>query len=530
MMTRSALDRLKIKTRLWGTIVLLLGLMATLIALAFLGARQSKADVSELLSQEFHAYELVAQIDSATRANARATLELFLLPPEARPGVRQGMNARRDQISQLLKELDGLVQSPEGRGFLATLTTERQAYVRSFTQAADLLEAGQHDAAQAQVRTAVLPQLERLQAPISQLLQFQRRQAEDRGHAIEVTLDRNSWLAVAVGLTALVLGLWSGALLIGSIMRPLTLAKDVAGEIRNGNLSVQFDVTGRHELSDLLHALHHMKDKLSEVMLRIQEGANAVASASGQIAAANQDLSNRTESQASSLQLTAAAMEEISSTVVQNASTTQNASALARQATDSAQTVGQLVQHLVTTMQDLHVSSGRIRDIVGVIDAIAFQTNILALNAAVEAARAGEQGRGFAVVAAEVRQLAQRSAQAAQEIRGIITENVDKMSAGNQVASEAGQSVKVALDSIRQVSTTVNEVDLATREQSQGIQQVGQAVSQLDEATQQNAALVEQTASATQHLDAQVQTLKSQINQFQLAPRGPAAVAIGYSA
>jgi methyl-accepting chemotaxis protein len=259
-----------------------------------------------------------------------------------------------------------------------------------------------------------------------------------------------------------------------------------------------------------------MQEHLAHVMMRIQESSIAVASASSEIAAANIDLSARTESQASALEETAATMEEMTSTVQSNTATTRRATQIAADATHTAQEVGDLVGRLVNTMNAVHESSGRIRDIVGVIDSIAFQTNILALNAAVEAARAGEQGRGFAVVASEVRALAQRSAKSAQEIKSIIEDNVSKMDAGNEVANQAGNSVRQVVDAIQKVSTTVAEVDVATREQSQGIEQVGQAVSMIDQTTQQNAALVEETSAATQNLDAQVQSLKRQIGRFQL--------------
>lgn len=209
-------------------------------------------------------------------------------------------------------------------------------------------------------------------------------------------------------------------------------------------------------------------------------------------------------------------MEEISSTVQQNANTTGSARQFAQTASQSAQDVGGMVSRVVSTMQDIHGSSTRIRDIVSVIDSIAFQTNILALNAAVEAARAGEQGRGFAVVASEVRALAQRSASAAQEIKTIIEENVSKMDLGNQEAMRAGKAVEESVQNIERVNQTIAEVDLASKEQAMGIGQVGEAVSQMDQVTQQNAALVEETAAATKNLDDQVQELKQQLARFRL--------------
>jgi methyl-accepting chemotaxis protein len=257
--------------------------------------------------------------------------------------------------------------------------------------------------------------------------------------------------------------------------------------------------------------------------MRIQESANSVANASTQIAAAKLDLSSRTEEQASALEETAATMEELTSTVQSNATTTGQAHQMAEKACGSAREVGGLVNPVVSTMHDIHASSQRIRDIVTVIDSIAFQTNILALNAAVEAARAGDQGRGFAVVASEVRALAQRSATAAQEIKGIIEDNVAKMTVGNEQANLAGEAVALAVQSIESVNQTIYEVDVASKEQSSGIGQVGEAVAQMDTVTQQNAALVEETAAATKHLDEQVQGLKAALNRFTIRPSNPTA-------
>ena len=259
-----------------------------------------------------------------------------------------------------------------------------------------------------------------------------------------------------------------------------------------------------------------MKQFLAQFILQIQDSAAQVANASSEIAAANIDLSSRTQNQATSLEETAAAMEEMTSTVHSNAQITQSANHLTAEVSVSAGKVGGLVANVVTTMEEINSSSKRIQDIIGVIDSIAFQTNILALNAAVEAARAGEQGRGFAVVATEVRSLAQRSAGAAQEIKAIIQDNVGKISNGNDLASQAGNAVATVVESIQKVNISMSEVALATREQSEGIAQVGQAVAQIDQATQQNAALVEETAAASSNLNDQVQALKTAINFFKI--------------
>jgi len=314
----------------------------------------------------------------------------------------------------------------------------------------------------------------------------------------------------------LVVGAIAAVRVIRSVMQPLQVAISAAERISNGNLSTAITVTSNDELAHMLRTLEQMRLSLAQVIENIHESAAQVRSASTEIAAANMDLSSRTESQASALQETASSMEQMTRTVQQNAELSQTASELAQQACSTAGNVGEQVNALVQTMQDIHQSSQRIRDIVGVIDSIAFQTNILALNAAVEAARAGEHGRGFAVVASEVRSLAQHSANAAQEIKAIIEDNVRKMDSGNVIAQQAGNSVSTVVESISSVNSTVSQVATATREQSSGIAQMGQAIQSLDETTQQNAALVEETAAASSHLDEQVQRLNETVNRFQL--------------
>ena len=285
----------------------------------------------------------------------------------------------------------------------------------------------------------------------------------------------------------------SAVLLMRSISRPLAVAMNAAREMASGNLTVEIQPSGRNELAAMLQELARMKHSLAQVVSQVQESAHHVSSASEEIAAANMDLSSRTEAQASSLEETAASMEEMTGTVKQNAGTTQQANDLAREASGAAKTVGELVSQVVRTMEDIHASSRRISDIVGVIDSIAFQTNILALNAAVEAARAGELGKGFAVVATEVRSLARRSATAAQEIKAIIQDSVHKMDAGSALVGRAG-------DSVTQVVQAIDRVNQ----------------SELDRATQQNAALVEQTAAASKSLDDQVQGLRGAVNHFRV--------------
>jgi methyl-accepting chemotaxis protein len=320
-------------------------------------------------------------------------------------------------------------------------------------------------------------------------------------------------------LVLLAVGSWVMVMVTRSTTRSIGEAVRLAEAVAEGDLTVRVQPRGRDEVGRLLHALAAMTARLGTVVGTVRLNAESVASASVQIAQGNTDLSQRTESQASALEQTAASMEELGSTVRQNADNARQADQLARDAAGVATQGGVVVQQVVETMRGIHASSARIGDIIGVIDGIAFQTNILALNAAVEAARAGEQGRGFAVVAGEVRSLAQRSASAAKEIKELITASVAQVATGTALVDQAGSTMGEIVESIRKVSGIVGEISSATVEQSEGVAQVGEAVSQMDNATQQNAALVEESAAAASSLRSQAQQLVDTVAMFRLQSR-----------
>jgi methyl-accepting chemotaxis protein len=301
-----------------------------------------------------------------------------------------------------------------------------------------------------------------------------------------------------------------------AIVRPLRAAIDVAGRIARGDLSEDVRVRGRDETAELLQALADMTVNLRQLVSDVAGGAHMVADTSGQIAQGNQDLSQRTEEQASTLEETASSMEELTSTVSLNAQNARQASQLAVGASEIARKGGQVVGQVVTTMAGISDSSRKIGDIIGVIDGIAFQTNILALNAAVEAARAGEQGRGFAVVAAEVRNLAQRSAAAAKEIKALIGESVDKVDTGGRLVGDAGKTMEEIVASVKKVSDLIAEIAAASEEQDAGIQQVNTAVTQMDQVVQQNASLVEEATAATESMRVQASSLLQMVGRFNL--------------
>ncbi|MES2263102.1 MAG: methyl-accepting chemotaxis protein [Pseudomonadota bacterium] len=339
-----------------------------------------------------------------------------------------------------------------------------------------------------------------------------------------VTADtRLMMILFTLGAVAVAVGVLCAIVITRSITVPLSGAVAVAQKVAAGELTSQVIVEGKDETSELLQALKDMNDSLVKTVGDVRSGTETITIASREIASGNADLSSRTESQASSLEETASSMEELTSTVKQNADNARQANQLAVSASSVAVKGGTVVSQVVETMGSIKASSSKIVDIIGVIDGIAFQTNILALNAAVEAARAGEQGRGFAVVASEVRNLAQRSAGAAKEIKELIGDSVDKVDAGSRLVDEAGQTMELIVTSIKQVADIMGEITAATQEQSNGIEEVNQAITQMDEMTQQNAALVEEAAAAAESMQEQAQKLAQAVSIFKLSSDGQIA-------
>jgi methyl-accepting chemotaxis protein len=329
-------------------------------------------------------------------------------------------------------------------------------------------------------------------------------------------------LAAGLGLSV-ALALW----LAQEMERPVYEAVDLARKVAGGDLSTRIGALPAGQSGILMRTMQDMNDKLIGMIVEVRGGAEAIASGAGQVASGSLDLSARTEQQAASLEETASSMEELTATVKQNADHAHQASKLAVSASEVAVKGGDVVAEVVGTMASINDSSKRIAEIIGVIDGIAFQTNILALNAAVEAARAGEQGRGFAVVASEVRSLAQRSAAAAREIKALIDDSVDKVSAGTQLADKAGSTMHEVVGSVKRVTEIIAEIAAASAEQTSGLEQVNQAIAAMDQATQSNAALVEQSASAAASMRDQAASLGRVISAFILGPeyvRAPAQI------
>ncbi|MBS0465637.1 MAG: MCP four helix bundle domain-containing protein [Proteobacteria bacterium] len=420
------------------------------------------------------------------------------------------------------KVVERLLQSDEGRAQIVAVDKAREAYRQPRAELFKRKAAGED------VAPLVDGQLKPLSdAYIASLQALEDRQLmlyEKKRDRVGSEAEQGRIIVIGATLLALLLGASLAWLLGRSISAPLQLAVRRAGQIAEGDLTQPIEARGRDEAAGLLRALRHMQDSLTRVVAGVRANAEGVATASSQIAQGNHDLSARTEAQASALEETAASMEQLGATVRQNADNAAQANQLAMSASTVAVQGGQVVSEVVDTMRGINDASQKIADIIGVIDGIAFQTNILALNAAVEAARAGEQGRGFAVVAGEVRSLAQRSAEAAKEIKQLITDSVQRVEQGSQLVDKAGNTMTEVVNAIRRVTDIMGEISAASREQASGVAQVGEAVTQMDQATQQNAALVEESSAAAASLNQQAGDLVQAVAVFKLAGHAQGAV------
>jgi len=427
------------------------------------------------------------------------------------------IDAGSKSTAATLDELAKTMTTPGGKAGMAKLNEVRAAYRVERDKMTKALRAGDVETAKQVMLKDLTPKqvayvaaVDELVALGNKLMDLSSQQAE--AEASSAKLEMAVLIAIALGLS-LGMSLW----LIRSITVPLNEAVQVATGVAAGDLSMPIAAGGSNETGRLLTALQEMQNQLAAIVREVREGAESVATASAQISSGNSDLSGRTEQQASALEQTAASMEELGSTVKGNADNAQQANQLALAASQVAVKGGEAVGQVVETMRDISDSSKKIADIIGVIDGIAFQTNILALNAAVEAARAGEQGRGFAVVASEVRTLAGRSAEAAKEIKSLISASVERVDLGSSQVDSAGATINEVVASIRRVTDIVGEISAASREQSSGVAQVGEAVTQMDRATQENAALVEESAAAAESLKLQAQQLVRAVAVFRLS-------------
>jgi methyl-accepting chemotaxis protein len=422
----------------------------------------------------------------------------------------------RAELTDYQKRLDAVHMSPVLAAAMKDFHSTDKDYDQARSDVLDAIKAGDGSGSDT-IEMEMRPLLMQRQDALSKVVDAQRTEANQIFQDQVKSYQRIRVITCVALIAALLFALLRSGLLVRSISRALNYAMSLANEIAQGKLGHEVVVQGTDELAQLLSALRTMDERLVEIVADVRHGSDAVSTAAQQIARGNDDLSQRTQEQASSLEETASSMEEMTSTVKQNAENASHADQLARGAREQAERGGEVVAQAVTAMREINSSSRKISDIVSLIDEIAFQTNLLALNAAVEAARAGEQGRGFAVVATEVRNLAQRSAGAAKEIKQLINESANKVRTGTELVDQTGKALTDIVDSVKKVTDIVAEIAAASQEQSAGIDQVNNAVSQMDEMTQQNAALVEEASAAARAMHEQADELSQQVAFFQIS-------------
>jgi methyl-accepting chemotaxis protein len=522
------LSDLKISTRLYLGYGILVGITGIVVAIAY--ANFSALDTASTLNTRSHlaqaevdgALQALTDIETGERGFALTGMDATLQPYQAgkeafgRHLDRALALAEGDTVQQArLRELARHQQAWLAQAIDPVIAQRRAAQDGDLSGVVATVQAGKGRAGMDAMRGLV----EQLRAH-EQGLQAQREaDVLARKSAMRRTL-------VGGGLIAAVLAVFMAYQLGRNISIPLRRAVDLAGRVAQGDLTAEVKVRTRDEAGELMAALKTMNASLVAIVSQVRAGTTAIESAAHEISAGNQDLSQRTEEQAGALEETASSMEELTSTVKQNADNARQAKQLAASAADTALRGGEVVAEVVTTMASINDAARRISDIIGVIDGIAFQTNILALNAAVEAARAGEQGRGFAVVAGEVRNLAQRSSAAAREIRELIKDSVARVDTGSRLVGQAGSTMDEVVQSVKRVADIIGEIAAASEEQRDGIEQVGGAIVQMDQGTQQNAALVEQAAAAAEAMREQAAALARLVGTFQLAQQAQAGAPV----
>jgi methyl-accepting chemotaxis protein len=428
----------------------------------------------------------------------------------------EAVMASRAVVAGIYQAVEGKFTEPVALGLYLEARELNGSYVKMQDELLRLANAGAEAEARAYLNSTLRPMMLDYKRSLTAAIKLQKEVALQAGAAAATTYRQTLVLVMALGAAALALAATIAYLITVSITRPVAQALLVADTVASGDLTSRIEVDRGDEMGQLLAALKKMNESLVRTVGTVRSGTETIASASTEVAEGTRDLSARTEQQAGALEETASSMEELTSTVKQNADNARQANVLAEAASSVAQRGGQVIAQVVGTMSEIHGSSAKIADIIGVIDGIAFQTNILALNAAVEAARAGEQGRGFAVVASEVRNLAQRSAAAAREIKQLIGESTEKVEAGSKLVNDAGATMQEIVASVDRVTGIMAEIAAASREQTAGIEQINGSVAQMDQVTQQNAALVEETSAASEAMQEQAARLAEAVAVFRL--------------
>ncbi|CUI09370.1 methyl-accepting chemotaxis protein [Massilia antarctica] len=529
-------DNMKIRTLVMGVLGFLIVLMVTIGAMGIYSGRHSVGLVRDITVED----QRNTTVQSAIRLEMELNRSQILQALQHNPVLSWAqlhdhpLTVHFDQIEAIAgrtakrwEEYIAGIRSPEEKRLAQEWYAKSDGLgIENVRAAAAFIKAEKWDDAETVLIKKINPGYRIGDATLATLKELADKRVKADDAMVNSSLARIAYGMMGILVVGVVLGIAVGWTLVKAISAPLQEAMQIAVRVADGDLTGQIAVHGRNEIGALLGAMAKMKSNLADIVSEVRSSTDTISSASSEIAAGNTDLSDRTSSQASSLEQTAASMEELTSTVRQNADNARQANVLAMSASEVASKGGLVVAQVVETMGSINASSKKIVDIIAVIDGIAFQTNILALNAAVEAARAGEQGRGFAVVASEVRNLAQRSAGAAKEIKELIGDSVEKVDSGAKLVDQAGLTMQEIVTSIHRVTDIMGEITTASAEQTAGIDQINEAVGQMDSITQQNVALVEEAAAAAGLLQEQAGTLTQVVSVFKLdGGRAPIAAA-----
>ena len=518
------LDNMRVAHKLWGTV---LGLLLLVLAAAFFVQQRSTSAMVHAFEEISH-YE--TSITDATRwlgltevVMERTVAAINVPSVAAYDFLHQKSVADSVKINEIQKRANERARSEVEKQALERVAQARAPAKELLKKVPELKQAGDYAATFAFTQQEFIPVATNLAKTVQEYIKVEEAERDKAIAAAHSAREKAALVASGIAVLAVLIGVLLTAALVRSITQPLHQAVQAANAISQGDLTQNLHSSRQDEFGDLLQSFQKMSERFRGLVSEVRGGVESVSAASGQIATGNHDLSARTEQTAANLEQTAASMEQLTATVTQSADTARQANQLAATAAQAAERGGVVVGQVVSSMQQITDSSRKIADIIGVIDGIAFQTNILALNAAVEAARAGEQGRGFAVVASEVRNLAGRSANAAKEIKELINASVNRVEVGASQVDQAGRTMTEMVSAIQRVTDIMSEISTASGQQSAGVGQVGDAVMQMDQVTQQNAALVEEMAAAATSLKAQAQELVQTVSVFQLHPQHTSA-------
>ena len=501
-------------------------LLLTLAGLSYLRIASLNQEVGKMVDVRYPktvvANTIKADVNEATRSMLNV---LIMTDPSQIAKELANIEAHNASATKAIAELTTTTTDPKALEILKAIGVIRNRFIPGQTTFVGLINEDKKDDAMVKFMFSLRPQQTKYFEQLDNYIAYQNAEMVSAGNDASALTKRTQLVIMVLALGAAFISLVVAFLATRSITRPLNEAVNVAQRVADGDLTSDIVVTSTDETGQMMEALKFMNDSLIRIVAEVRIGTVSIAEASSEIASGNLDLSSRTEQQANSLGQTSRSMHELTSTVQQNADNARQANQLAAKASEVAVRGGTVVSNVIDTMGSITASSKKIVDIIGVIDGIAFQTNILALNAAVEAARAGEQGRGFAVVAAEVRNLAQRSAAAAKEIKALIGDSVSKVREGSNLVEQAGVTMEEVVASVRRVTDIMGEITSASQEQSAGIAQVNSTILEMDETTQQNAALVEEAAAAAASMQDQAANLARVVSVFKLDQETPKYVA-----